>query len=153
MTWSDGFPQFDRQSHLLQFSFCVVIPTHFDGTITGKILLWMTPSHEVLVCLGMNKYFACKPFSCFGHSVSITTFPCSVQMRIYSNLTVIRSMGTIKIITWYAFNNATWESVLVRILQYFYCVLITMPVTTSNYHSLLSIRSGPVRMIIRSMET
>ena len=47
-------------------------------------------------------------------------------------------MGTIKIITWYAFNNATWESVLVRILQYFYCVLITMPVTTSNYHSWLS---------------
>ena len=67
-----------------------------------------------------------------------TTFPCSVHMRIYSNLTVIRSMGTIKIITWYAFNNATWESVLVRILQYFYCVLITMPVTTSNYHSWLS---------------
>ena len=59
-------------------------------------------------------------------------------MRIYSNLTVIRSMGTIQIITWYAFNNATWESVLVRIPQYFYCVLITIPVTTSNYHSWLS---------------
>ena len=70
-------------------------------------------------------------------------FPCSAQMRIYSNLTVIRSMGTIKIITWYAFNNATWESVLVRILQYFYCVLITMPVTTSNYHSWLSNLVGP----------
>ena len=70
--------------------------------------------------------------------VNITTFPCSVQMRIYPKLTVIRSMGTIKIITWYAFNNATWESVLVRIPQYFYCVLITMPVTTSNYHSWLS---------------
>ena len=83
------------------------------------------------------KYFEIWGFKV--HSLdSFTTFPCSVQMRIYPNSTVIRSMGTIKIITWYAFNNATWESVLVRILQYFYCVLITMPVTTSNYHSWLS---------------
>ena len=63
----------------------------------------------------------------------------SMQMRIHSNFTVIWSMGIIKIITCYTFNKfVTWESVTVRILLYFYCVLITMPVTTSNYHSWLS---------------
>ena len=39
--------------------------------LTRKILLWMTYSHRVLVCLGRNKYFATKHFSCFGYSVSI----------------------------------------------------------------------------------